>query len=72
MEVICILSKWPKTFCVGSRYIVTETYSSIYKGKKYCYHKFAHTGPDIGFRVENFAVVSEIDEREYAEAVILN
>jgi hypothetical protein len=66
MKAICISSKWPKHFTVGSTYIITETYCSKYMGKDYWYHKFEHTGPDIGFRVEHFAIVSEIE----AEAMI--
>lgn len=71
MKVICIVSKWPKHFSVGSIYIVTETYSAPHNGKDYWYHKFEHTGEAIGFRVECFARFSQIDERAFMEADII-
>lgn len=61
MQVICIRSLW-KWFEVGSEYEVTKTYSSIYRGKEYWYYMFEHTGDVVGFRVENFAPFSTIDE----------
>lgn len=64
MLVVCINNKWGKLFSVGSTYWATQTYSAAHNGKEYWYHEFLHTGNGIGFRVENFAPVSDIDEIE--------
>lgn len=72
MKAICISTKWPKTFSVGSTYIITQTYKAPHKGKDYWYHSFEHTGPGVGFRVEHFAIVSEIEEDELVEVTNYN
>ncbi len=66
MKVICLRRQW-KQFEVGNTYEVTKTYASKYRGKDYWYHEFTHTPAGIGFRVENFAPFSEIDETEIHE-----
>jgi hypothetical protein len=40
--------------------------------KDYWYHKFEHTGPGIGFRVEHFAIVSDIKEEAMIEVTNYN
>lgn len=63
MLVVCIKSHW-KAFEVGQEYNTTSMYSSVYKGKTYWYYTFEHTGEGIGFRAENFAIVTRAEETE--------
>lgn len=64
MKVVCLVNKWGKYFQVGEIYETINTYSAPHNGKDYWYHQFEHTGSNIGFRVECFAQISDIDETE--------
>lgn len=65
MKVICINDKnWKPPHCpvFGEIYTVAFTNMSPHNGKPYYYHHLEELHRDFGFRVERFAMISDIEE----------